>query len=98
MRYTEAARFESELFGCTYIVGKAEAGEWVYIWTTSEVADEIPANLLESPTCYDGAMIGTVEQITDEIENCVGSFRHWGTTEQQEESAAIVETLVAGIQ
>ncbi len=98
MTYTETGRHESEIFDCTYIVGTTSTGEYYYFWTDQDAGEnEIPADAIDSPECYHGALIGTLEEIIWEIENCVGSFREHGDEVQAEEAAEIVEELTAAI-
>ena len=101
MKYAKLASIFSELFDTHYIVGRTEDGQFVYVWTNCTdyaEADEIPAALLDEPTDRNGALVGSADYIIDDIENCVGSFRDWGTDAQVAEASRIVDTLVGAIQ
>ena len=86
----------SDLFQCEYATGNTEEGDYIYVWSMFD-ASEYSDEMLENPECMNGAMIGTLEEITEEIEECVGGFRYHGGAEQQKESAEIVETLLDGL-
>ncbi len=95
MTYSELERHWSHVFNCWYIVGTTTStGEYYYLWTEQDTEeDEVPADAIENPECMHGAIIGTVAEIIDDIENCVGSFRDHGTEAQQEEAQAIVDMM-----
>lgn len=100
MNFRETARYGSDILNCTYIVGHTEDGRYVYIWTTYDLEDnEIPADALADPTAMHGAMVGTKEEIVEEIETCVGSFRYTHEGEPEgEEAEEVVATLLAGVE
>jgi hypothetical protein len=99
MKFNELERIASEVLTCEYIVGTTENGQYVYIWVENEEIDgEIPQNLLDNPEGFKGAMVGTKEQIIDEIENCVGSFRYHGDELLQEAATEVVETLLEALE
>jgi hypothetical protein len=66
-----------ELYQSRYIIGRIEEKHYIYIWTQvySDEEVEVTSEMLNSPKAEHGAMIGTVEEITWELENCVGSHR-----------------------
>lgn len=97
MRFTEAARFESDLFGTAYVVGRTEDGQYIYVWAPSVKDEEIPEAYVTDPTCDQGAVVGDLEAVIEELETCVGSFRYWGTPEQAEEAEILVARLTAAL-
>lgn len=96
MTYNQTAYISSDLFQCDYAVGYTTDGQAVYVWSNIDV-DEYTQDMLERPGCFHGALVGSIDEVKWEIENCVGGFRYHGNEEQQEESAEIVETLLAGL-
>ena len=87
----------SDVFDTYYAVGKTEDGQYVYVWTKFN-HEEITQDMIESPECDHGAMIGTLDEIVDEIEECVGGFRYHGDEEQQEASWEVVEELLSAFE
>ena len=84
----------SAVFDTNYAVGKTEDGQFVYVWTKFD-HEELTQEMIKNPTCDHGAMLGTLDEIVDEIEECVGSFRYHGDAEQQEASWEIVDELLS---
>ncbi len=89
--------FSSEIFDCEYATGYTESGRFVYVWSQLDI-ETYTNEMIESPTCFHGAMVGTLEEITEEIEECVGSFRYIDDGPLAEESALVVETLLEGLE
>lgn len=95
IKTNEMAYIYSDILGCTYAVGKTDDGKYTYVWTERDIdTQEIPLSMVENTDCYHGAMIGTLEEIVEEIETCVGSFRHHGDEDQQEASWEVVSELL----
>ena len=97
MRFAEAARFESDLFGTTYVVGRTEDGLYVYVWAPTVDDDEIPETYVTDATCDRGAVVGSIDEVIEELETCVGSFRYWGAPDQADEATAIVDRLTGAL-
>lgn len=94
----ELERHYSDIFNCNYIVGETETGEYYYLWTWKDIEEnEIPEDALSNPEAMHGAMIGTKEQIIDELESCVGNFRDYGDEEQVEEAQEIVDVMTEAL-
>lgn len=99
MKFIELERIANEVLTCEYIVGKTENDQYIYIWTENEdIENEIPQDLLDNPEGFRGAMVGTKAEIVEEIENCVGSFRHHGDELLQEAATEVVETLIEALE
>lgn len=84
----------SDVLDTNYAVGRTKDGQYVYVWTKFD-HEELTQKMLENPECDNGAMIGTLEEIVEEIEECVGSFRYHGDEAQQEASWEVVEELLS---
>lgn len=84
----------SDVLDTNYAVGKTKDGRYVYVWTKFD-HEELTHEMLEKPTCDHGAMIGTLDEIVDEIEECVGGFRYHGDADQQEASWDVVDELLS---
>jgi hypothetical protein len=76
--------YQSDVLDCSYRFGKL-GEEFVYVWTNRDVEiDEIPEDGLVSPENLHGAIIGTLEEVRDDYENCVGAFRSFDNPEAEE--------------
>lgn len=76
--------YQSDVLGCSYRFGKL-SDQYVYVWTNRDVEiDEIPEDALASPENLHGAIIGTLEEVRDDYENCVGAFRSFENPEAEE--------------
>jgi hypothetical protein len=76
--------YQSDVLGCSYRFGKL-GSHFVYVWTNRDIeVNEIPEDGLESPENMHGAIIGTLEQVRDDYENCVGAFRSFENPEAEE--------------
>lgn len=96
IRTNELTSIYNSILGCTYAVGKTDDGRYTYIWTERDMdTEEIPLSMIENTDAYHGAMVGSLEDIVEEIETCVGSFRHHGDEEQQEAAWEVVEELLS---
>lgn len=84
----------SEVLDTNYAVGKTEDGQYVYVWTKFD-HEKLTQEMLENPTCDHGAMVGTLDEIVEEIEECVGGFRYHGDEAQKEVSWEVVEELLS---
>lgn len=84
----------SDVLDTNYAVGKTEDGRYVYVWTKFD-HEELTDEMIENPTSDNGAIIGTLDEIVDEIEECVGGFRYHGDADQQEASWEVVEELLS---
>lgn len=84
----------SAVLDTNYAVGKTEDGKYVYVWTKFN-PEELTQDMIDNPECDHGAMVGTLDEIVDEIEECVGGFRYHGDEAQQEASWEVVEELLS---
>ena len=84
----------SDVLDTHYAVGKTKDKKYVYVWTKFN-PENLTQEMVENPECDHGAMIGTLDEIVDEIEECVGSFRYHGDEAQQEASWEVVEELLS---
>jgi hypothetical protein len=83
-KFTVLFDYQSDILGCSYRFGKL-GEQFVYVWSNRDVEiDEIPADGLASPENLHGAIIGTLEEVRDDYENCVGAFRSFSQPESGE--------------
>lgn len=94
IKYELETGIYSDVLDTVYAVGRTSDGQYIYIWTKYD-PEEITQEMIDSPTCDNGAMIGTLDDIVEEIETCVGSFRHHGDKKQQEAAWEVVEELLS---
>lgn len=84
----------SAVLDTNYAVGKTENGQYVYVWTKFN-PENLTQDMIDNSECDHGAIIGTLDEIVDEIEECVGGFRYHGDEAQQEASWEVVEELLS---
>ena len=83
-KFTALFDYESDVLGCSYRFGRL-GEKFVYVWTNRDVEiDEIPEDGMSSPENLHGAIIGTLEEVRDDYENCVGAFRSFDNPEADE--------------
>ena len=88
-----------ELYQTRYIIGKIATGQYIYVWSQNLPGEEIEvtADMLNSPKCEHGAMIGTPEEIAAHIEICVGLHRDDPNEETAEAAHAVVEEMLEAL-
>lgn len=94
IQYKVETYIYSDVLDTNYAVGRTPDGQYVYVWTKFN-HEELTQDMVENPSCDHGAMVGSLEDIVEEIETCVGSFRHHGDEEQQAASWEVVEELLS---
>ena len=94
INYEVEAFIYSDTLDTNYAVGKTKDGQFVYVWTKVD-HEELTQDMIDNAECDHGAMIGTLEEIVEEIETCVGSYRDHGDEAQQEASWEVVEELLS---
>lgn len=89
----------SDVLNCNYYIGKVDEKHFIYIWAANMGEEvEVTYEMINHPKYDHGAMIGTVQEITKHIAECVGGFREHGDDDQKKAAEEVVEELYSAFE